>query len=127
MEIQNTQACFVQLWLQLELTRQNFEVQYKCFCLRRILQQWFGKKATDDFIWNVCFQASINEEPIYGYDLLPEPSLYPRKHRKILQAIMQVTLGMNKKQVRLSVIDRAFSIAFPLSTPINVSKKKNEI
>ena len=98
--------------------------QYQHYCVRRVLQLWFGDKATDDFIWEVCHLASIDEEPVYGYDLLPEPSLFPRKHRELLRAIVQVTLGLKKQQVRLTDIDKAYSIVFPLSTPINVNKKK---
>ena len=109
MEIQNTQECFVRLWLWLDRTRQLFE---------------FGAEATDDFIWEVCNLASRDEEPIYGYDILPNPSLYPRKHREILKAIVQKTLNLNKYQVKLNSLDKAYSIAFPLSTPININKKK---
>ena len=124
MEIQNTQECFVRLWLWLERTRQLFEVQKKLFCVRRVLQSWFGAEATDDFIWEVCNLASRDEKPIYGYDILPNPSLYPRKHREILKAIVQKTLNLNKYQVKLNSLDKAYSIAFPLSTPININKKK---
>ena len=123
-EIQNNQECFVQLWLRLERTRQLFNEQYKHFCIRRVLQVWFGAEATDDFIWEVCNLASNDEEQICGYDLLPRPSTHPLKHRDLLQAVVQIKLGLNKHQVKLSMIDAAYSIAFPLSTPINVEKKK---
>ena len=123
-EIQNNQECFVQLWLRLERTRQLFNEQYKNFCIRRVLQAWFGAEATDDFIWEICLRASRDKEPVYGYDLLDKPSLYPRKHRNLLHAVVQIKLGLNKHQVKLSMIDAAYSIAFPHSTPINVEKKK---
>ena len=123
-EIKNTQACFVQLWLRLERTRQQFKREYKYYCIRRVLQEWFGAEATDDFIWKVCRLASHDEEIVCGYDLLPEPSMYPRVHRELLHAIVQIKLGLKKHQVKLSEIDDAYSIAFPLSTPINVEKKK---
>ena len=126
MEIQNTQECFVQLWLRIERTRLLFKKQYKHFCIRRVLQEWFGAEATDDFIWEVCHRASRDEEPIYGYDLLERPSLYPRVHRDLLHAVVQVKLGLNKHQVKLGMIDKAYSIVFPLSTPINVEKKKRK-
>ena len=125
MDIQNNQACFVQLWLQLERTRQLFKRQFKYFCVRRVLQEWFGAEATDDFIWEVCQRASSDEKQVCGYDLLEKPSLYPRVHRDFLCAVVQVKLGLNKRQVKLSMIDDAYSIAFPLSTPINVGKKKH--
>ena len=124
MEIQNTQECFVQLWLRLERTRLLFKVQYKRYCVRNVLQSWFGSEATDDFIWEICLRASRDKEPVYGYDLLDKPSLYPRKHRDLLHAVVQIKLGLKKHQVKLSMIDAAYSIAFPLSTPINVEKKK---
>ena len=126
MDIQNTQECFVQLWLRLERTRLRFKEQYKHFCIRRVLQEWFGAEATDDFIWEVCQRASRDEEPIYGYDLLERPSLYPRVHRDLLHAVVQVKLGLNKHQVKVGMIDKAYSIVFPLSTPINVEKKKRK-
>ena len=36
--IQNNQACFVQLWLRLERTRQLLYRQCKRFCVRRVLK-----------------------------------------------------------------------------------------
>ena len=125
-EIENTQACFVQLWLRLERTRQQFRREYKYYCIRRVLQTWFGAEATDDFIWRVCTLASHDEEIVCGYDLLPKPSLYPRVHRYFLHALVQVKLGLNSHQVLLGTVDQAYSIAFPLSTPINVEKKKRK-
>ena len=125
-DIQNTQACFVQLWLRLELTRLQFKAHYRRYCLRHVLQAWFGSTATDDFIWEVCNCATLDEEPVYGYDTLPPPSLHPRVHREILRAIVQVTLGLKIQQVRLKALDKAYSIAFPLSTPINIEKKKRK-
>ncbi len=125
-EIKNTQESFVQLWLLLEHTRQHFKALFKCFCVRRVLQEWFGAEATDDFIWEVCHCASRDKEPVYGYDLLGKPSLYPRVHRELLHAIVQIKLGLKKHQVKLSEIDDAYTIAFPLSTPINVEKKKRK-
>ena len=89
-DIQNNQECFVQLWLRLERTRQLFNEQCKCFCIRRVLQEWFGADATDDFIWQVCNIASKDEELICGYDILPKPASNPRKHRYLLQAIVLV-------------------------------------
>lgn len=123
--IDNTQACFVQLWLLLERTRRLLAGQYKRYCIRRICQSWFGLEATDDFIWEVCFQASSDDdEPLYGWDILPPPKLSPRKHREFLRALVQVRLGLKMQQVNLRALDAAYSIAFPLSTPLNVGKKK---
>ena len=119
MVIDNNQACFVQLWLRLERTRQLFQRQYKRFCVRRVLKLWFGGEANDDFILEIC-----NLSDLAGYDELPPPSLYPRKHRELLRAIVSVKLGISYYRVNLRALDKAYSIVFPKSTPINVSKKK---
>ena len=126
MELQNNQECFVQLWLRLERTRRLLGGQYKRFCIRRILQAWFGAKATDDFIWEVCSKTVVDDEQVCGWDILPPPSLYPRKHRELLRAIVSVKLGISYYRVDLKALDKAYSIAFPKSTPINVNKKKRE-
>ena len=125
MEIENNQECFVQLWLRLERTRQFLKTEYKRFTVRNVLKLWFDNEATDDFIWEVCHQASMDaDEPIYGQDVLPLPKLYPRKHRELLRAIVSVILGIGTRKVHLPDLDRAYSIAFPKSTPINISKKR---
>ena len=117
--IQNTQDCFVQLWLRLERTRQLCVRQCKRFCVRRILKSWFGGEANDDFIWKVC---NLCDQA--GWDELPLPSLYPRKHREFLRAIVAVKTGISYYRVDLKALDTAYSIAFPKSTPLNVNKKK---
>jgi hypothetical protein len=38
--------------------------------------------------------------------------------------LVSVTLGIGIRKVSLHALDRAYSIAFPNSTPINVNKKK---
>ena len=124
MKIENTQACFVQLWLRLERTRRLLGGQYKRFCIRHILKSWFGTQANDDFIWEVCQRTIIDDESVCGYDTLPPPSLYPRKHRELLRSIVSVCLGIGMHKVNLKALDKAYTIAFPRSTPINVNKKK---
>ena len=121
-ELNNTQECFVQLWLRLERTRRLFQGQYKRFCIRRVLKSWFGLRATDDFIWEVCLLCEQE-----GWDELPLPSLYPRKHRDFLRAIVAVRLGISFYKIDLKALDAAYSIAFPNSTPINISKKKTPV
>ena len=121
-ELNNTQECFVQLWQQLERTRRLFQGQYKRFCIRRVLKSWFGLRATDDFIWEVCMLCEQE-----GWDELPLPSLYPRKHREFLRAIVAVRLGISFYKIDLKALDAAYSIAFPNSTPINISKKKRPV
>ena len=123
LNIENTQACFVQLWLRLERTRRLLHGQCRRFCIRRVLKSWFGSEATDDFIWEVCSKTVVDDEQAYGWDELPLPSLYPRRHRELLRAIVSVRLGIGMRKVDLKALDKAYSIAFPQSTPINVNKK----
>ena len=66
--LENTQECFVQLWLRLERTRRLFGGQYKRFCIRNVLKAWFGPEATDDFILKVCRMAVVDDEPQEGWN-----------------------------------------------------------
>ena len=114
---------YVQLWLRLEHTRRLLGAQHKRFCIRNVLKSWFGHEANDDFIWEVCHQAIVDDEPQEGWNELPLPMLYPRKHREFLRAIVAVKLGISFYRVKLKELDKAYSIAFPGSTAINVNKK----
>jgi len=124
--IANNKESFVQLWLRLERTRQLLWTQHKRFCIRRILKTWFGLRANDDFIWEVCtLVATLDEqEPVCGWDELPPPALCPRIHRELLRAVVAVRLGISFYRVNLRALDSAYSIAFPKSTPLNVNKKR---
>lgn len=127
MKIENNQACFVQLWQQLERTRQHLGEQCKHFCIRNLLKSWFGAEATDDFIWEVCHLASLalpDEAPFYGYDILPPPLHFPRRHRELLRAIVAVSLGIGARKVHLKELDAAYRAAFPHSKRMNVNKHK---
>ena len=77
--IENNYECFVRLWRQLERTRQLLGMQYRRFCIRRVLVSWFGSEATDDMIWEVCFNTVVDDEQVYGLDELPAPALHPRE------------------------------------------------
>ena len=88
--IENNQECFVQLWLRLERTRRLLGMQYRRFCARRVLVSWFGSEATDEFVWEVCSKTVVDEEQIYGLDILPPPALYPRTSREFLRAVVSV-------------------------------------
>ena len=123
-KIENNKECFVQLWRRLERTRQMLGGQYKRFCIRNVLKAWFGVQATDDFIWEVCHHTIVDDEWACGNDMLKPPSLYPRKHREFLRAIVAVSLGITLRKVDLKALDAAYSEAFPNSTPLNVNKKK---
>ena len=124
--VENNQECFVLLWRKLERTRQLFGSQYKRFCIRNVLKSWFGPLATDSFIWEVCHNTIVDDEWACGNDMLRPPSLYPRKHREFLRAIVAVSLGISLRKVDLKALDAAYSEAFPNSTPINVNKKKRQ-
>ena len=119
MNIENTQECFVQLWRMLERTRQLLRRQCRRFCVRRVLKLWFAGEASDDFIWEIC-----NLSDLAGWDELPLPAMYPRKHRELLRAIVAVKTGISFYKIDLKALDAAYSIAFPRSTPLNVNKKK---
>ncbi|WP_157054626.1 hypothetical protein [Prevotella sp. RM4] len=118
-KIENNQECFVKLWLRLERTRRLFGGQCKRFCIRNVLKAWFGGEATDNFIWEVCHLCEQE-----GWNELPLPSLYPRKHRELLRAIVAVRTGISFWKINLKVLDAAYSEAFPHSTPLNVNKKR---
>lgn len=122
--IENNFECFVQLWRQLERTRQLLGMQYKRFCIRRVMQSWLGSEATDEIIWEVCIKTVVDEEMVYGLDILPPPALHPRKSREFLRALVAVKLGIGMRKVDLKALDRAYSVAFPHSTPININKKR---
>ena len=119
MNVENNQDCFVQLWRRLERTRRLLGGQYRRFCIRSVLKSWFPAEANDNFIWEVCHLCEQE-----GWNELPPPSLYPRQHRELLRAIVAVRLNISFWKVNLKALDAAYSIAFPESTPINVSKKK---
>ena len=115
----------MQLWLQLERTRQLFGMQYNRFCIRRVLRSWMPTEATDEFIWEVCDKTSLGfGDPIYGYDELPPPSLKPRKSREFLRALVAQKLGIGVRKVSLKELDAAYHSVFPKSIPINVRKRK---
>ena len=122
--IENNYENFVTLWRQLERTRQMLGMQYRRFCIRRVLVSWFGAEATDDFIWEVCFNTIVDDRQYYGLDELPAPALHPRASREFLRAVVAVRLGIGMRKVNLKALDRAYTEAFPHSTPLNVAKKK---
>ena len=122
MQIENNKESFVQLWKRLERTRRLLGGQYKRFCIRNVLKAWFGTKATDDFIWEVCYKCEQE-----GWNQLPLPSLYPRQHREFLRALVTTVLQIGRNKVKTRDFDDAYSEAFPHSTPLNVSKKKKKI
>ena len=124
-EIQNNKQCFVQLWLELERTRQRFDDECRRFCPRRILFDWFGEEATDDFIWEVCFNTVIDDEQVYGYDLMPPPEEFTVT-REFLRAVVATKLGIGMRKVDLRALDAAYSIAFPGSGRNDEKKKHSQ-
>ena len=119
-KIENTETCFLQLWLMLDHTRLELQDQYKRYCIRHILESWFADRATDDFIWEVCIKCDQ-----LGLNELPQPTLNPRPHRELLRAIVSTTLKISMCQVNLHALDVAYTIAYPGSTPLNVNKKRH--
>ena len=124
--ITNTQECFVLLWRKLEHTRCLLGGQCRRFCIRNVLKSWMGPEATDNLIWDVCREATLSldeNNPLCGWDELPPPSLHPLRHREWLRALVALRLGIGMRKVDLHALDRAYTVAFPHSTPINKSKK----
>lgn len=135
MLIDNTLESFVGLWQLLESTREQFTAEHRRYCVRRILHHWMPLRATDRFIWEVCWAASdwdnveeVNGEDriVLGMDLLPCPAQSPLWHREFLRALTQVVMGIPRRRVDTAALDRAYSIVFPHSTPLNVAKKRLE-
>ena len=120
--IDNSQECFVELWLLLERTRRLHLLQRKRYCIRNILKTWLGHRAKDDFIFEVCLRSGLE-----GWNEMPLPQLEPRPHRELLRALTAVTLGLSSCKVDLHALDKAYSIAFPGATPINVNKKRSKM
>ena len=127
MKIENNKQCFVQLWLRLERTRRLLASQYKRYCIRNILKDWFGTRATDDFIWEVCNSIVLDDDnQVYGYDALPPPKLYPRKHREFLRALIAVVLNIGIRKVDAKALNKAYEKAFPQGKKLKSDRKKKE-
>lgn len=95
-KIENTETCFLQLWLLLDSTRHDLMQQFKRYCIRNILKSWFGTAATDDFIWEVCTRCEQE-----GLNELPVVTLYPLQHREFLRATVSTALHIGMRQVNL--------------------------
>ena len=110
---------FLALWNRLEDTRKQLYLERKLFCIRRVIQAWAGSTGTDDLIWEICNMAEL-----CGFDPLPPPAHAPLASREFLRAWVAVTEGKGRFRVKLKLLDQAYSLVFPQSTPINVWKKK---
>ena len=106
-KIENNKKCFVQLWRELELTRQRFENEYRRFCVRRVMRTWYGPEATDDFIWEVCYRGEL-----LGYDLLTPPTEDISQCRTFLKALVAVTLGIRVNDVNAKAMNDAYKEVF---------------
>ena len=115
MKIENNKSTFVGLWRELDRTRVLFEAQGRRYCVRRILQYWGLAECLEP----VCFRSKL-----LGYDLLPSAACHPLKHRALLIALTAVTLKIGVRNVKLTALDEAYTVAFPRSAPINVAKKR---
>lgn len=87
--------------------------------MRSILRNWLGKGVSEALIWEVCHYSELE-----GYEELPVPSLYPRKHRMFLQALVGTYLGIGVRHVELPKLDKAYSLALGRGKTLNISKKK---
>lgn len=117
-KIENTETCFLQLWLEIDNTRYTLEEHFKRYCIRNLLKSWFGSNATDDFIWEVCTKCEQE-----GMNELPVVTLNPIPHRELLRAIVSTVLHIGMRQVNLNALDTAYSIAYPDCPPININKQ----
>lgn len=117
-KIQDTETCYLQLWIMLESTRLRLREQYKRYCIRNILKEWFDTAATDDFIWEVCSKAEQ-----LGLNELPLPDVDPRPHRELLRATVATILHTGMNGINLMSLDRAYRIAYPDGITLNVNKK----
>lgn len=76
-------------------------------------------RADDDFIFEVCFRCRQE-----GWNEMRSPMLSPRAPCEFLRAVVAVVLNIGMRKVNLPALDRAYSLAFPNVTPINVNKKR---
>ena len=126
MNIENTQECFVQLWLRLGRTRRLLTGQHKRFCIRNLLRSWFGLRATEDFIWEVVHRIDLDDEDApCGYDELPPPALYPRKHRELLRAIVSVRLGISYYRIPMTLPYMLMAIPVVIAVVLGIAKGKS--
>ena len=116
--IENTETCFIQLWLLLNDTRLELKERYKRNCIRNIMRHWFGPKATDDLIWEVCIRCDQ-----LGLNELPPLKTEPRPYRELLEAIVGVVLNKSHNQINLAALDHAYRIAYPHGVTLNLNKK----
>ena len=107
-KIENTETCFIQLWLQLDITREELVQQHKRFCISNILKSWLGSQATDDFIWTVCIKCEQ-----YGLNELPYPKNNSCLHREFLRAFVSVVCKIGMRHIDLNALDKAYRIAYP--------------
>lgn len=107
-KIENTETCFIQLWLQLDITREELIQQYKRFTISNILKSWLGPKANDDFIWTVCIRSEQ-----YGLNELPHPMDNPAPNREFLRAFVSVVCKIRMRHVDVNALDKAYRIAYP--------------
>lgn len=117
-KIQDTETCYMQLWLMLESTRQSLQERYKRYCIRNILKDWLGPFATDDYIFEVCNKCCLE-----GFTELRMPECDPRPHRELLRATVATILNTGMNGINLKALDRAYSIAYPNGITLNVNRK----
>ena len=117
-KIENTETCYLQLWLMLDITRQELWEHCKRYSISNILKSWFGQQATADFIWEICTRCEQE-----GLNELPPVTQSPLPHREFLRATVSTILRIGMRHINLRALDAAYSIAYPNSTPLNINKK----
>ena len=99
-----------------------------CYLLTKTECLYIATKFKDDARAKLVLRWEFLErERLAKQQQLALPSLYPRKHRELLRAIVAVKTGISFWKINLKALDAAYSIVFPNSTPINVNKKKRVI
>ena len=99
-----------------------------CYQLTKTECLYIATKFKDDARAKLVLRWEFLErERLAKQQQLALPSLYPRKHRELLRAIVAVKTGISFWKINLKALDAAYSIVFPNSTPINVNKKKRVI
>ncbi len=126
MVIENNKECFVRLWRQLERTRQFLASQHKRYCVRHILEAWFGENDSDDLIWEVCDLLSTEEQTVYGWDELPTVVEDPERNCFLLQAIVAAKLGISIYKIKTKALRDAYLEAFPKRTPIQLGRQRRK-
>lgn len=111
---------YARLWRMLERYRQWCMENHKRFCLRRVVKLYFGETVMlERQILQACRISLLG-----GYEELPPAASHPRRQREMVRALACMELGLTERRINLHLMDAAYSVVFPDSTPLNINKKK---